>query len=130
MEAQQSARTETLISNLQDCGPMRNTGRDATREFEDVGHSGDARSRLDTLIIGTVRTSTDDELRASRAGSGATGKSLEELMVSREVVYEWVKDHLNSFKRAGTIGLASVAVFAAAMFLKRYGSRLLPSSRR
>lgn len=38
------------------------SGRDATREFEDVGHSSDAREQLADLMIGTVRAPTEEEV--------------------------------------------------------------------
>mmetsp|Transcript_16005 Transcript_16005/g.34636 ORF Transcript_16005/g.34636 Transcript_16005/m.34636 type:complete len:138 (+) Transcript_16005:61-474(+) len=37
------------------------SGRDATREFEDVGHSGDARSMLSGMLVGTLREDTPEE---------------------------------------------------------------------
>lgn len=39
-------------------------GRDATREFEDVGHSDGARRQLDDLYIGDLRDATPAELEA------------------------------------------------------------------
>lgn len=41
------------------------SGRDATREFEDVGHSGEARAQLDQLHIGSVRDPTPEEIAAA-----------------------------------------------------------------
>lgn len=38
------------------------SGRDATREFEDVGHSGEARAQLADLRIGTLREPTAAEV--------------------------------------------------------------------
>lgn len=38
------------------------SGRDATREFEDVGHSDDARRQLDELYIGDLRPPTEKEI--------------------------------------------------------------------
>jgi cytochrome b5 len=38
------------------------SGRDATREFEDVGHSGEARAQLKELLIGALREPTEEEL--------------------------------------------------------------------
>lgn len=38
------------------------SGRDATREFEDVGHSDEARSNLEPLYKGELRDPTEQEL--------------------------------------------------------------------
>lgn len=38
------------------------SGRDATREFEDVGHSDEARTQLEPLLVGTLRAATVEEL--------------------------------------------------------------------
>jgi cytochrome b involved in lipid metabolism len=38
------------------------SGRDASREFAEVGHSADARTRLLELVIGCVRRATEDDL--------------------------------------------------------------------
>ncbi len=42
-------------------------GRDATREFEDVGHSDSARAQLEKLVIGVLREPTEEELAAAPA---------------------------------------------------------------
>lgn len=42
---------------------LDSSGRDATREFEDVGHSGEARAQLEELLIGRLREPTEDERR-------------------------------------------------------------------
>jgi cytochrome b5 len=62
---------------------LDSSGRDATREFEDVGHSGEARAQLNELLIGTLRDPTPDEVSAaaeeaarSAASSKASGASL------------------------------------------------------
>ena len=41
------------------------SGRDATREFEDVGHSSEARAQLENLLIGTLREPTPEEKEAA-----------------------------------------------------------------
>jgi cytochrome b5 len=46
---------------------LDSSGRDATREFEDVGHSGEARSQLEDLLIGTLREPTEEEKAAAAA---------------------------------------------------------------
>lgn len=51
------------------------SGRDATREFEDVGHSGDARRQLEDMLIGTLREPTEEEL-AKQAEEIARNPSL------------------------------------------------------
>jgi cytochrome b5 len=38
------------------------SGRDATREFEDVGHSGEARAQLAELLVGSLREPTEEEI--------------------------------------------------------------------
>lgn len=55
---------------------LDSSGRDATREFEDVGHSAEARAQLDDLRIGDVRPATEEELKqaaeeAAKRGGGA-----------------------------------------------------------
>lgn len=45
---------------------VESSGRDATREFEDVGHSADARAQLDDLYIGDVRQATEEELAKAK----------------------------------------------------------------
>ena len=44
---------------------LDSSGRDATREFEDVGHSDGARAELDRLYIGDLREPTEEELAAA-----------------------------------------------------------------
>lgn len=97
-------------------------GRDATREFEDVGHSGDARSRLDALVIGTVRPATDEELRISRNESGDT-KSTRSAAGSSDSIVAWMWGSMSSPKTIGAIGAASVAVVVTAVVLQRYGGK-------
>ena len=46
---------------------LDSSGRDATREFEDVGHSSDARAQLADLCIGAVRAPTAEELANASA---------------------------------------------------------------
>ncbi|EME31009.1 Cytochrome b5 [Galdieria sulphuraria] len=44
-------------------------GRDATREFEDVGHSDEARELREKYLVGVVRKETKEELaQAEREG--------------------------------------------------------------
>lgn len=50
------------------------SGRDATREFEDVGHSDDARAQLDTLFVGNVRPATEEELRQAAEDAKLRGE--------------------------------------------------------
>lgn len=44
---------------------LDSAGRDATREFEDVGHSDSARAELAKFCIGVLRKPTDEELAAA-----------------------------------------------------------------
>lgn len=62
------------LSSVVAHSPLR-TGRDATREFEDVGHSTEARSHLDELLIGFLREPTEEE-KAEHAMNVSAGKSL------------------------------------------------------
>lgn len=50
---------------------LDSSGRDATREFEDVGHSGEARAELAKLLIGSLRDATPEELAAAKEASAA-----------------------------------------------------------
>lgn len=52
------------------------SGRDATREFEDVGHSGDARAQLDELLIGDLREPTEEELARAEEEAKARGDTV------------------------------------------------------
>lgn len=99
------------------------TGRDATREFEDVGHSGDARARLDTLVIGTVRPATDEELRISRGGEGRNGKITVRSSIRAEEALTWVQDNISTLKKVGAVGAAGAVVLGMAIMLQRYTSR-------
>lgn len=94
-------------------------GRDATREFEDVGHSGDAREQLETLVIGTVRPSSDEELRISREGGGGGGKQ-SFAMSTRDSALAWTQDNMATIKKYGTIGVAGATVLGFALFMQRY----------
>jgi hypothetical protein len=38
------------------------SGRDASREFAEVGHSADARARLLDMAVGTIRPASEDEI--------------------------------------------------------------------
>lgn len=97
------------------------TGRDATREFEDVGHSSDARSKLEGLVIGSVRPATDEELRISRGAEGS-GSKLISVSSSREAAFAWAQDNAMTIKRIGALGMASAAVLTLAVIAHRYGS--------
>lgn len=44
---------------------LDSAGRDATREFEDVGHSNEARAQLAGLLVGDLREPTEEELAAA-----------------------------------------------------------------
>lgn len=103
---------------------MAMSGRDATREFEDVGHSMEARSRLDGLVIGSVRSAADDEQRTSRTGRSSSRKAAVTMSLSRTAIYDWVNGHVTLLRRVGTIGVAGAAVLATAVILRRYGARM------
>lgn len=51
------------------------SGRDATREFEDVGHSGEARGQLSRLLIGELREPTEEELEKAAEESRLRGEA-------------------------------------------------------
>lgn len=53
---------------------LDSSGRDATREFEDVGHSSEARSQLNTLYIGDLRDPTEEELRLAEEEAKLRGE--------------------------------------------------------
>lgn len=52
------------------------SGRDATREFEDVGHSGEARAQLADLQLGKLRDATPEELEKAEEEARLRGESL------------------------------------------------------
>lgn len=52
------------------------SGRDATREFEDVGHSDDARAQLETMLVGNVRPATQEELQQAAEDAKLRGEVL------------------------------------------------------
>lgn len=104
---------------------MDAAGRDATREFDDVGHSGDARARLDGLVIGEVRAATDDELRIARSGGAAArgGKGGGIAARGADLAASWARENGDALKRAGMWGAAAAAVVVAAVAVQRYGTR-------
>lgn len=106
------------------------SGRDATREFEDVGHSGGARARLDSLVIGTVRPATNEELRISRDGGVSPGKTVCNPSSRVDALNAWMQENLLSMRNVGIIGVAAAALLGTALFLKRHGSGSLYNSRR
>lgn len=106
------------------------TGRDATREFEDVGHSGDARLQLDSLVIGSVRPATDEELRISRVGGGVGGKAAEGHRMWDGVFNGWIQDHGEAFRKTGIIALTSAVILGAAILMQRYGSKTFYQGKR
>lgn len=53
------------------------SGRDATREFEDVGHSSDARSQLDDLFIGDLREPTAEEVEKAEEEAKSRGEAIQ-----------------------------------------------------
>ncbi|KAI0562487.1 Cytochrome B5 [Gracilaria domingensis] len=82
-------------------------GRDATREFEDVGHSSDARSQLDHLVIGTLRPATDEELRISRSTVNGSGKLTGTSFENAEILREWINEKARSLRQVGVVGACS-----------------------
>lgn len=55
---------------------LDSSGRDATREFEDVGHSGEARAQLEELHIGDLRPPTEEELTQAKEEAKLRGEAL------------------------------------------------------
>lgn len=49
------------------------TARDATQEFEDVGHSGEARAQLAEMVIGVARPPTAEEAAVAAEKAAAAG---------------------------------------------------------
>lgn len=101
------------------------TGRDATREFEDVGHSADARAQLETLVIGTVRQATDEELRISKGHLKGDRRSRRDAASVLPEVTKWVSAHSSHIKQVGT---ASAVVLFALYFAKRYIAPYIPGT--
>lgn len=98
------------------------SGRDATREFEDVGHSNDARARLNTLVIGTVRPATDAELRIST--SRASGKWEGEGVTERgKALLTWVQENSWTVRRVGMASVLGAVVVGVAVAVQRYAYR-------
>lgn len=85
------------------------TGRDATREFEDVGHSADARTQLEKLVIGTIRPATEEELRISKLPGGA-GRKKRQASTLKADVSQWVEEHSSQIKTAGQAAAAALVV--------------------
>lgn len=56
---------------------LDSSGRDATREFEDVGHSSDARAQLAELQIGELRDPTPEEIALAEQEARERGESAE-----------------------------------------------------
>lgn len=52
------------------------SGRDATREFEDVGHSGEARAQLEGLFIGELRDPTPEEIAKAEEEAKLRGEAI------------------------------------------------------
>ncbi|GAB0490561.1 hypothetical protein MMPV_001798 [Pyropia vietnamensis] len=52
------------------------TGRDATQEFEDVGHSREARAQLAEMVIGVSRPPTPEEAAVAAEKAAAAGVHL------------------------------------------------------
>lgn len=92
-----------------------------------MGHSADARARLDTLVVGTIRAATNEELRISKRGSGTGSKVSDVGVKTAEMVYDWVQENFQTLK---TVGTASAFVVGMAIILRRYGSNLFSSGRR
>lgn len=82
------------------------SGRDATREFEDVGHSGEARAQLEQLWIGNVRDPTPEEVAAAMKDA-ATRPNL-------------VKSSQSSFLTSMMKWLLPVAIIGVAYLLRKY----------
>lgn len=53
-------------------------GRDSTREFEDVGHSAEARSQLKDLFVGDLRDPTPEELEKAEEEARLRGTTLQQ----------------------------------------------------
>ncbi|CAN8073270.1 unnamed protein product [Agarophyton chilense] len=56
---------------------LDSSGRDATREFEDVGHSSDARAQLAELLIGDLRDPTPEEIEKAEQEKREKGENHE-----------------------------------------------------
>lgn len=105
-------------------------GQDATREFEDVGHSNEARSRLDSLVIGLLHTSTTPTADGDRGNRASKRRSIGTVAFSQTALYQWINNNLGMFKRVGKFGLLGFASITTIMFLRRYGVRAVSWNRR
>lgn len=95
-----------------------------------MGHSGEARGRLDSLVIGTVRPATDEELRISRDGEGASGKVAMRSAERAEAAITWVQENVSTLKKVGAVGAAGAFVLCVAIMMQRYGARTMDAGRR
>lgn len=95
---------------------IRTIGRDATRDFEDVGHSPDATAQIEQFVIGVVRQPTPQELHTSKTSS----KSPERKKASSATLSDaskWISDNSTCIKQ---IAAASAAVVVAVFIARRY----------
>ena len=53
-----------------------NSGKDASEEYDDIGHSDDATAEMEKFIIGRVKGVTYESLKKSSGGGGSGGASL------------------------------------------------------
>ena len=65
---------------------IESAGGDATRQFEDVGHSSDARAQLEDLVIGTLREPTEEEQRIEQEEALRRG---EKIKIDKDVHSAW-----------------------------------------
>jgi cytochrome b5 len=84
---------------------LDSSGRDATREFEDVGHSGEARAQLAELLIGTLREPTGAEREAAAAEEAADPPAKEAGSSLAATAAKW---------------LFPLAIIGAALLIRKY----------
>jgi cytochrome b5 len=109
---------------------LDSAGRDASREFEEVGHSGDARAKLQDLCIGSLRDATADEIRlASVIVDGKSGGDPAAVIGLRSGLYTsgaklWsIGVSSSSSITAARAGLAAGAVLITAVIVQRLVAR-------
>eukprot|EP00171_Calliarthron_tuberculosum_P015413 IDg15413t1 len=103
---------------------LDSAGRDATRDFEDVGHSPDANAQLERLVIGVLRPQTADELRVGKKGAASGARAGVHSPASAFAeVSSWLRANAPTLTH---VAAATAALLAAVLVARRYVS---PSSR-
>jgi predicted heme/steroid binding protein len=109
---------------------LASAGRDASREFEEVGHSSDARVRLHELCIGTLRDATAGEVRlATNVPDGkanlvdASGRGLRDGLYSSGAKLWSLGVSSSSGITATRAGLAAGVLLFSVIVVRRLAAR-------